>query len=182
MHAQAESADFNAKMLRKVTLALVGLILFGFIMSRSMIAGLLMSNNLQPPGDFLEAATFFIWSLSLVMSVGAASWLGRRWKPDGSFELRLKPITPAPATPRRYSLQYLLLVIFWWALALGLTREHLVASPYSEYNLACFLLSAIAWGGAYGGLCLRMRFGLIAGAIIMLVLGCYLASTMGRYF
>ena len=74
-----------------------------------------------------------------------------------------------------YTLRYLLLVVFWWALALGLTREYLTAIFNSdEYRQTCFLLSAVAWGGAYGGLALRMRFGLVTGVIVAAALKTFL--------
>jgi hypothetical protein len=65
-----------------------------------------------------------------------------------------------------YSLRYLLLVVFRWALALGLSREVFNSLGSYEYRSRCLILSAVAWGGAYGGIALRMRFGLLAGTVI----------------
>jgi uncharacterized membrane protein len=73
-----------------------------------------------------------------------------------------------------FTLRYLLLVVLWWALALGLTREYLTSDEDYNYRVRCFLLSAVAWGGAYGGLALKMRFGLCAGLTAAAALLCFL--------
>ena len=78
------------------------------------------------------------------------------------------------ASRPKYSLRYLLLVVFWWALALGLTREYLITHRTYEYKSWFLLFSAVAWGGAYGGLFLKMRFGLVAGVLIAAALNAYL--------
>ena len=82
----------------------------------------------------------------------------------------------------RYSLRYLLLVVFCWALALGLTREYLLSGESYEYRSRCLILSAVAWGGAYGGLVLRMRFGLIAGVVIGAAINGFLLLTTYNYY
>jgi len=76
----------------------------------------------------------------------------------------------APKSWPKYSLRYLLMVVFWWALAMGLTREYLTSGGNYEYRVRCLLFSAVAWGGAYGGLALKMQFGLISGLIIAIAL------------
>jgi hypothetical protein len=179
MQTQAESANFNARMVRKLGLILVGLILFGYLMSVSTHLGLQLRNSPYAPEIAIQVVLIFVLSLSCVASIALVSWIGRRWKPDGTFELRWQAVPKTSAASRRYSLRYLMLVVFWWALALSLTRESLVAAGTHGGTL-CYLLSAIAWGGAYGGICLRMRFGLIAGFVVMLALGCYLTSAMWR--
>jgi hypothetical protein len=82
----------------------------------------------------------------------------------------------------RFSLRYLLAVVFWWALALGLTREYLVSDKSYEHRVACYLSSAVAWGGAYGGVALRMRFGLIAGFFVAVAIGSFLFWTASHYY
>jgi hypothetical protein len=68
----------------------------------------------------------------------------------------------------QFSLSYLLVLTFWWAVSLGLIREIVDFSPRSsdERAFICFLLLPLALGPAYGGLVLKMRFGLFAGLII----------------
>lgn len=81
----------------------------------------------------------------------------------------------------QFSLAYLPLVLSCWALALSLTREYLEASRHGdEHALACFLLSLPAWGMAYGGACLRLRFGLIAGLVAAAGAGLFLAWSSGQ--
>src|SRR5262245_7755290 len=65
-----------------------------------------------------------------------------------------------------FTLRYLMLLIFWWALALAMIREILpigYSSLPSDAGGLCYLLLPMALGPAYGGLVLRMRFGFYAG-------------------
>jgi hypothetical protein len=68
----------------------------------------------------------------------------------------------------QFTIRYLLALVFWWALALGLIREIVDFSPRSsdERALVCFLVLPITLGPAYGGLLLKIRFGLFAGLIL----------------
>ena len=70
----------------------------------------------------------------------------------------------------QFTLKYLLLVVFWWALALAMMRGVMVYGGDEMRGLICFLSSPIAMGGAYGGLVLKMRFGLSAGSMISALL------------
>jgi hypothetical protein len=83
----------------------------------------------------------------------------------------------------QFSLGYLLLVVSCWALALSLTREYVEASHRGdEHALACFLLALPAWGMAYGGACVRLRFGLIAGVLAAVGATLFLIWSSGHNF
>jgi hypothetical protein len=69
-----------------------------------------------------------------------------------------------------FTLRYLLVLVFWWAVAFALIRE--VVDPYGppESKRFFYLFLPLALGPAYGGLVLKMRFGFIAGFWIWLLL------------
>jgi hypothetical protein len=45
----------------------------------------------------------------------------------------------------QFTLKYLLLVVFWWALALAMMREVMVYGGDENRGRNCFLSSPIAW-------------------------------------
>jgi hypothetical protein len=76
----------------------------------------------------------------------------------------------------QFSIGYLLLLILWWALALGFTRQYIYVALLTEWKKAdpWLALSALCWGPAIGGLFLKMKAE-IAGGVIGVVFG-YLLS------
>ena len=72
--------------------------------------------------------------------------------------------------PPQFSLGYMLLEIFWIALALGLTRAFF--SLDDEYWVLHTLLmpaAIIVWGTAIGGLVRKMRKGALFAAAVIVV-------------
>ena len=68
-----------------------------------------------------------------------------------------------------FTLRYLLLLLFCWAMALAILRQILPDSngfARSDYRGFYYLLLPIALGPAYGGLVLKMTFGFYAGLTI----------------
>ena len=179
MQTRIGSANFDRSMARKIGLMLVGLILLCFVVPKYWLAARVLASYLQAPTFLVEL--WFVFLLSTATTSAVVWWIGRRWKPNGDFELRWWLPRETGKQPRQYTARYMLLVAFWWALASGLTQTCLLTAG-TDQSVICYLLSAIAWGGAYGGLFLRMQFGLIAGFVAMLVLSCYLWSATWQYF
>jgi len=84
----------------------------------------------------------------------------------------------------QFSIAYLMLLVFWWSLALAMTGElirevHAIdvtnVDPRDEHWLivALFLLTPIPAGTAGGGLMLKMRLGFILGCVISASLSLY---------
>lgn len=75
------------------------------------------------------------------------------------------------ASKWQFSLAYLFLTIFWFALALALTRWlFTVSDDWWVLRTILFPAGAISWGAALGGLVGRMRQGaLFAGAALLLL-------------
>jgi hypothetical protein len=83
----------------------------------------------------------------------------------------MSTIHPPPSpSPLRFTLRYLLLLIFWWGAALALVRN--ILSPYGplDEKFLCYTFLPLALGPAYGGLVLRMRFGFFAGVAIFVLM------------
>lgn len=69
----------------------------------------------------------------------------------------------------RFSLRYLMLLVFWWAVSFGLIRQ--IVYPTTSLGLnhvpeACLFLLPPPIGAALGGSTLRMRLGFFAGVCI----------------
>lgn len=85
----------------------------------------------------------------------------------------------------RYSLNYLMLLVFWWAISFGLIR--LIVYPTTRLELnhvpeACLFLLPPPIGAAFGGLLLRMRFGFTVGVCIAAPFWLLIASEWLRYW
>ena len=76
---------------------------------------------------------------------------------------------------RQFSLSYLFLEIFWIALAMGLSRLF----PTQEYPVKVIisLLFCISTGAALGGLFKNMRYGVLLGAVIWILVAPFLVCS-----
>ena len=73
--------------------------------------------------------------------------------------------------PPQFSLGYMLLEIFWIALALGLTRLfYSIDNQHRQLRLLLLPLALIVWGTAIGGLAGKMLKGALFAAAVIVVL------------
>lgn len=67
---------------------------------------------------------------------------------------------------KQFTLRYMLAVVFLWAVALAALRQYLVSLRTSNEFDVWFVLTAITFCPAVGGLFLNMRLGFILAGIL----------------
>jgi hypothetical protein len=72
---------------------------------------------------------------------------------------------------RQFSLSYLLLEVFWFALAMGFTRQLVWGDSSAGYDSGFFIFSTLfCWGTAVSGLLGKMFNGALWTSIVLTVI------------